>query len=234
MIKLLHFVYVLRAVRYVSRSLRNNIYLNEVVNSVFIAPPNVKSWTGKCIRNNAVRTTHIYRFILLKEPLSTGKTDRIDLATFHPFLVCLAEISHMSQVTPVHSAFTRTIDDLDSLPSDLPDGSAARLILLCDTMSSVDLGSERWYPTAVSDKARSKLLRRIRREGHILPIVISTCLALLAEMYSTTTVSASDSPDGKLKRRTRLRYRSSPLSTSGLRKVQQLSQIKTSLPTSTL
>ncbi|KAJ7464823.1 hypothetical protein B0H11DRAFT_1734080 [Mycena galericulata] len=149
-----------------------------------------------------------------------GKTDRIDLETFYPFLACLADMSHMRQEDkPIHPAMTHSIvnsPNPGSHPARFPDGSAAKLVLLGEPIDAMQLGSPKWWPTALSDKVRSKLLRRIVREGYTLPVVTSICLALLAEMYTTTAVSAAASPDGKLQRRTRLTYKSSPIADFGV------------------
>ena len=100
------------------------------------------------------------------------------------------------------------------------DNSAAKLILLGEPISITELGrdNERWWPTASSPSVRMKLFRRIGREGYLLPILTSLCIGLLAEMYTTTAVSASDSPDGHLRRRVRLQYNSSPVADFGIAK----------------
>lgn len=120
----------------------------------------------------------------------------------------------------MHPAMTHTIvnsPNPGSYPTGFPDGSAANLVVLGEQIDyPMDLGSAKWWPSAATDKVRSKLLRRIVREGYTLPIATSICLALLAEMYTTTAVSAAESPDGKLKKRTRLTYKSSPIADFGV------------------
>ncbi|KAJ7780742.1 hypothetical protein DFH07DRAFT_875555, partial [Mycena maculata] len=147
-----------------------------------------------------------------------GKTDRIDLEKFYPFLACMAEESHRNK--PLHPAMTHMIinsPNPGSHPMAFPDGSAANLVMLGDPIDvPIDIGSPNWWPTATSDKVRSKMLRRLLREGCALAVATSICLALLSEMYTTTAVSAADSPDGKLKRRTRLTYKSSPIADFGI------------------
>jgi hypothetical protein len=104
----------------------------------------------------------------------------------------------------------------DAHPVGFPDGSAAKLILLGDEVPLLDIGFPAWWPTAISDKVRSKLVRRLIRQGYVLPILMSVCLVLLAVMYTTDAVPASASPDGKAKRRIRLRHKTSPIADFGV------------------
>jgi hypothetical protein len=97
------------------------------------------------------------------------------------------------------------------------DNSAAKLILLGEPIALPDIMEDkRWWPTAASREVCMKLFRRIGREGYLLPILTSLCIGLLAEMYTTTAVSVSDSPDGDFRRRVRLQYHSSPISDFGI------------------
>jgi hypothetical protein len=95
-----------------------------------------------------------------------------------------------------------------------PDGSAANLILLGDPIPITQTGDEAWWPTAISPEVRSKMMRRFLREGHVLPIVTSICIALLAEIYTNTSGPASDSSEGRV----RLGYSSSPVADFGIAK----------------
>jgi hypothetical protein len=103
-------------------------------------------------------------------------------------------------------------------PTAFSDNSAAKLILLGEPISITETKHERWWPTASSPSVRMKLFRRILSEGYLLPILTSLCIGLLAEMYTTTAVTESDSPDGNLRRRVRLQYNSSPISDFGIAK----------------
>ena len=67
-----------------------------------------------------------------------------------------------------------------------------------------------WWPTGPTPAVRSKLVRRIAREGRVLPTFTSICLALMLAMYSTTT-KGTEEPH-----RIRLRYRPSPISDFGI------------------
>ncbi|KAJ7643755.1 hypothetical protein FB45DRAFT_783332 [Roridomyces roridus] len=151
--------------------------------------------------------------------LKCGKTDRINIDTFYPLLAAFADIAHLRNEKPQHPAFSRSIINSPNPGSPVcgfPDGSGANLVMLGDPIDPSEMGTPTWWPTALSDKVRSKLMRRILREGYALSIATSICLSLLAEMYTTTAVPASDSPDGKLKRRTRLTYKSSPIADFGV------------------
>lgn len=88
-------------------------------------------------------------------------------------------------------------------------GWCSKAVILGPT--SVNLpNTEEWWPEAASPMVRGKLMRRIVREGHVLPILTAVCLSLLSEMYTTT------SGGGSRERRARLRYKSSPISDFGI------------------
>ncbi|KAJ6581487.1 hypothetical protein B0H19DRAFT_1115429 [Mycena capillaripes] len=149
-----------------------------------------------------------------------GKTDRINLERFYPFLACLAQTLHVHNDKPPHPGLSHTILNAPNPgchPVGFPDGSAAKLVVLGDPVQMPnDFGSHKWWPHAMSPNVRGKMFRRISREGYVLPAVMSVCLALLSEMYTTTAVSAADSPDGKPQIRTRLTYKSSPIADFGI------------------
>ncbi|KAF7987049.1 hypothetical protein HWV62_181 [Athelia sp. TMB] len=136
-----------------------------------------------------------------------GKTDKIDLASFYPFLACLVEASHLQGDKNVPPALSHQIvnNPHPTLPpTEFPDGWAGRPVILGNPLTTPP-GSDEWWPSAPTPNVRGKLLRRIMREGSVLPIVTAVCIALLAEMYTTTK-----------KRRIRLRYKSSPISDFGI------------------
>lgn len=145
----------------------------------------------------------------------SGKTDKIDLASFYPLLACLVEKSHIHPDKPVHPALQHRIvsSPNPNCPPARFEGWAGKPIILGDEIPPPP-GTAEWWPTAISPKVRSKLLRRIFREGYVLPIVTAVCIALLAEMY-TTTSGPSQTGDGK-QRRARLRYLSSPIADFGV------------------
>ncbi|KAF7299725.1 MYND-type domain-containing protein [Mycena chlorophos] len=138
---------------------------------------------------------------------SCGKTDRLDLDAFYPFLACLVESAHTR--TPTHPGILQSIlnaPNPGTRATRFPDGSAANLVVLGDPLTSPDeAGSERWFPNALDTSVRSKFYHRIKREGHVLPILVGVALALLSQIYTTTG-----------KRRVRLAYRSSPIADFGI------------------
>jgi hypothetical protein len=112
---------------------------------------------------------------------------------------------------PTHPALQRRIVNSPvpyTVAQNLPDGSAARLVILGDLIPPQDIGTALWWPNAPSEKIRCKLMRRIALEGYVLPILTATCVALLTEMYS--------SPADSGERRPRLRYHSSPIADFGI------------------
>lgn len=89
-------------------------------------------------------------------------------------------------------------------PVTLNDGWEGRPVILGDKLTTPP-GTDEWWSSAPSLNIRGKLLRRMMREGSVLPIVTAVCISLLAEMYTTTK-----------KHRIRLRYKSSPISDFGV------------------
>ncbi|KAH7905448.1 hypothetical protein BJ138DRAFT_1175188 [Hygrophoropsis aurantiaca] len=145
--------------------------------------------------------------------LSCGKTDRVDLNNFYPILAILVEQCHMHAEKPMHSALLHTVvnkPNPNALPSLLPDGSSAKVVILGDKIPLNQVGSRDWWPGALTDKVRGKLSRRFIREGYILPILTSISLGLLSEMYTTTSGARST------EKRIRLKYHSHPISDFGI------------------
>ncbi|TDL22197.1 hypothetical protein BD410DRAFT_898469 [Rickenella mellea] len=141
-----------------------------------------------------------------------GKTDRIDLATFYPFLAALAEFHRLDKDRGVHIALTRRVlSDVNpgTNPCRLPDGSSAKVLILGDEVE-FDSNSKVWWPQARTLPIMSKLMRRIVREGHLLPITMAVCMAILTEIYTTTSAA------GSKEKRLRFHYRSTPISDFGI------------------
>jgi hypothetical protein len=129
----------------------------------------------------------------------------------------------------MHPALTRRVVNADcnpsSAPTQLPDGTAAKLLML-GTPFQPDLvrGLQDWWPHAATPKVQSKLWRRVAREGSVLPALAAVCLALMAEMYTTTvdpatmalTRDARPELFARVSRRTRLRFRSAPIADFGV------------------
>lgn len=113
----------------------------------------------------------------------------------------MAEFSRCDPGRPEHPALFHKILN-NPIPNTtaqvLPDGSSTNLVFLGDRIYADQTGSHEWWPTASTETMRNKLFRRILREGYSLPIVVSICVAVLAEMY-TTTYDPEKSNDGDQK-----------------------------------
>lgn len=149
----------------------------------------------------------------------------MDLASFYPLLAVIMEVHRLHPLRPPHPALTQTILNAPNPGRNdvcnFPDGSSATLILLGDSVSLEDALCEsprRWWPAGETDQIRRKLARRFLYEGFLLPSVVATLVALLAEMYSTTYVPASEAPDGQRKRRVRLTYGNAAIIDFGIAK----------------
>lgn len=129
----------------------------------------------------------------------------------------MATYCHVHPDTPPHLALHYTIVN-DVNPDDtciqFHDGTRAKCVIVDDTvpanLPALAADHKRWFPKARSDSISSKLWQRIVQEGHVLPIVTSVALAILAEMYTTTSGA------GTSERRVRLKYKSSPIANFGI------------------
>ncbi|KAF9525473.1 hypothetical protein CPB83DRAFT_909085 [Crepidotus variabilis] len=125
-----------------------------------------------------------------------GQTDRIELGTFYPLIAGVMQSCRLHNDACQHPALLHKIlsspnpGSYENIVS-LPNGTTARLVLLGDRIDQTEMASPKWWPTALSPKVRSKLMRHIVAEGLLLPTVLATTLALVEEMYTTTTVPAS-------------------------------------------
>lgn len=151
----------------------------------------------------------------LTSDLNPGKTDRIDLATFYPALATFIDLNRLDGDSPLHPALQhQIINDVNPgvPPCTLPDGSKAVLLILGRKLEPDEdvYNTKIWNPPAQTMGTLSKLQRRICREGFVLPHVMSVCIALVAEMYT----SNYDASSGE--RRTRLRYNSQPIADFGI------------------
>ncbi|KAF7298780.1 MYND-type domain-containing protein [Mycena indigotica] len=142
-----------------------------------------------------------------------GKTDRLDLNIFYPLIGCLVEMGHLRK-PQTHPALRQSIlnaPNPGSLPTRLPDGSAANLVHLGNRLAGPhQAGSAIWFSQALDQNVRLKFMDRVKREGHVLPILMATSLALLSEIYTTPTSNEKKSL------RARLAYRSSPIADFGI------------------
>ncbi|KDR82956.1 hypothetical protein GALMADRAFT_238657 [Galerina marginata CBS 339.88] len=150
-----------------------------------------------------------------------GKTDRVDLQTYYPFLAVIASMCHLDP-DDLHPALTHKIVNTPHPNGgdivDLPNGSSAKLVLLGEPIPLTAIHSREWWPTGDTDDVRHKLLRRIASEGLQLPVALATCIAIVSEIYTTTAIPASEKPDYQFsgRRRVRLSYNHSPIQDFGV------------------
>lgn len=159
-----------------------------VLFSVSTVPQNVKRGTGRVTKKHVVcipAPQFCYETITAQ---FIEQTERIDLGTFWPFLAYMAALCRMDSRLPPHPALTHQIFN-NPVPNKtaqvLPDGSSTNLVLLGDPIPMDRIGSPEWWPTAMSDTMRKKLFYRILGEGWSLPLLLSICVAVMAEIYTT-------------------------------------------------
>ncbi|KIP08968.1 hypothetical protein PHLGIDRAFT_355206 [Phlebiopsis gigantea 11061_1 CR5-6] len=153
-----------------------------------------------------------------KQHCGGDQNERIDIAMFYPFLAFLAEVFSLKK--PPHfannSPIVNDVNPTTSEPVKLPDGWEAKLVVVNDTKAwrdhdDLDSGHPKdWWPMAESVPVAMKLMYRIMREGYVLPSLTAIALAILAEVYTTTTGAGSTA------RRIRFRYWSSPIADFGI------------------
>lgn len=148
-----------------------------------------------------------------------GNTDRIDLATFYPFLAFLVEQLHFMP-RPSHPALFGEVknkgDPSSWVPVPLPGGEKSCLLVINDSAEAKARNinaalATSWWPAAPAPGVAEKLMSRVIREGNVLPILTAVSLAILAEIYTTTP-----HPGGKS--RVRLGYGSAPIADFGIAK----------------
>ncbi|TFK34721.1 hypothetical protein BDQ12DRAFT_726586 [Crucibulum laeve] len=105
-----------------------------------------------------------------------GKIGHIELETFYPMFASLNETAHQYDGMPLHFPLTHRIINIPTPSVEsvvFPDESAIKLVFLGNVILMEQMSSEKWQLIAASFKVRSKLLRRIFREGYVLPGVLS-------------------------------------------------------------
>ncbi|KAJ7578171.1 hypothetical protein C8J56DRAFT_357632 [Mycena floridula] len=132
-----------------------------------------------------------------------GKNDAINMASFYPYLAWLADYSRHMARTPINTAVSHlalchqviNAPNPGSKPYPFPDGDAANLVVLGDPCK---VGDDNWWPDAASPPVMRKMLRRILREGLVLPILTALSISLLAEVY-TTDFDPADSKSRRIR-----------------------------------
>ena len=98
------------------------------------------------------------------------------------------------------------------------DGIPCIVISLGDSVSFDELVKkpEAWWPRYTSAIDARRLRDRITREGNALLVNTAICVALLAELYTTTSAADAKRQDWQFHYRTRLTVRSSPIADFGI------------------
>lgn len=136
----------------------------------------------------------------------------------------MADATHLTLCPKVHAQHFALSSPIVSDPNPtlthtvLPDGREGKVLIVDDTKSWPDPSQPEsaslleWAPRAASLNIVTKLLHRIARERHLLPILTGICVAILGEMYTTTSTSGSSQI------RKCLQYRTSPIADFGIAK----------------
>ncbi|GJE91781.1 zinc finger MYND domain-containing protein [Phanerochaete sordida] len=147
-----------------------------------------------------------------KHKLNCGQTHRINLESFYPVLAVLADFTRCLTLPPHFAVTSQVVSEPNPslVPSQLPSGLQAKLLEVDDTRTSLFTDLFQWAPLAQSEPVARKMMQRIMRQGNALPLLTALCVALLGEMYTTT----SGRNTGGV--RTRLQYRTSPIADFGI------------------
>lgn len=142
---------------------------------------------------------------------SCKPTDRVDLASFFPVFAAIADIAHANFGEHVALLHRITNSPNPSTPPEtLPDGRRARVVRLGPLIDKAQYACDvvHWFPKGETMSVRAKLVDRMMREGHVLPIVVGTCIAIMLSIYC--------SPHATTPNPTRLCYRSSGIADFGV------------------
>ncbi|KAF9560889.1 hypothetical protein CPC08DRAFT_817993 [Agrocybe pediades] len=118
-----------------------------------------------------------------------GKTQIINLESYHAILAYISHLCHEHPAVPTHFALEEYVGYIDSPPDE--EGEVPPTVL---------------HGRPLPEESRLKY------DGHVLPIVLATCIALAAELYATD-VSSSSSPNDK---HLRLAIANSPVTDFGI------------------
>jgi hypothetical protein len=149
--------------------------------------------------------------------LTPGETDRIELRSFYPFLGLIVEQFHNSVALEGHPALSHVLIGLPKRVRQA-DGTTCTVISLGDPVSFDELVKkpEAWWPRYPSATDARRLRDRITREGNTLLINTAICIALLAELYTTTSDAEAKRQDWQFHHRTRLTVGSCPVADFGI------------------
>lgn len=191
--------------------------LTTVLPSGSTAQLNVRSWIGRRTKRFVVNKIAIRCRTDLTTYPSPGETDRIELRSFYPFLGLIVEQFHNSVALEGHPALNHIIvDGLKQIHQ--ADGTSYTVISLGDQVSFNELVKKpkAWWPQYPSVVEGRRLRDRITREGNTLLINTAICIALLAELYTTTSDADAKRQDWQFEHRTRLTVKSCPIADFGV------------------
>ena len=183
--------------------------------SDFTVQIDVRRWIGRRTRRFAVSGIAIGRPIVLN--LIPGETDRIELRSFYPYLALIVEQFHNSVALEGHPALNHMIVGGPKRIRQV-NGTTCTVISLGDPVSFDDFVQKpgAWWPQYPSAIDARRLRDRITREGNTLLINTAICIALLAELYTTTSDAGAKRQDWQFHHRTRLTVRSCPIADFGI------------------
>ncbi|KAF9560888.1 hypothetical protein CPC08DRAFT_689522 [Agrocybe pediades] len=138
-----------------------------------------------------------------------GKTQIINLESYHPILGYISHLCHEHPAVPVHFALKEYIRYIELPPDE--EGEISPLVMHGLPLPPGLTPLEEWCTTEVSHDDRLRLRHRLKYDGHVLPIVLATCVALAAELYATD-VSSSTANEKRL----RLLIANSPVTDFGI------------------
>lgn len=177
----------------------------------------VKNWIGRHTRRFVVSRIIVSTWVDLTPLLFSGKTDRIELRSFYPFLALIIEQFHNSVALEGHPALNRTIVGSPKRIRQA-DGTYCTVLSLGKPVPFDELVKKPkvWWPKSPSIIDARRLRDRITREGNTLLINTAICVALLAELYTTTSAVGAKRQDWQFEHRTRLTVRSCPIADFGI------------------
>ncbi|KAF4617231.1 hypothetical protein D9613_006206 [Agrocybe pediades] len=139
-----------------------------------------------------------------------SKTQILNLESYHAILAYISHLCHEHPAVPTHFALEEYVGYIDSPPDE--EGEVPPIVLHGRPLPEESVSLREWWKTAPSDRDRIRLCQRLKYDGHVLPIVLATCIALAAELYATD-VSPSSSPND---RHLRLAIANSPVTDFGI------------------
>lgn len=139
------------------------------------------------------------------------------MRSFYPFLGLIIEQFHNSVALEGHPALSHVIVGGQKQIRQA-DGTSCTVISLGEHVPFDELVQKpkAWWPRYPTTVDARRLRDRITREGNTLLINTAICIALLAELYTTTSDANAKRQDWQFHYRTRLTVRSCPIADFGI------------------